>query len=112
MNKNRVLKTNRKGTEYIEVNGEIVEKRCTSCGEMKDLSNFTNHKYGTGGTVSRCKPCIVEYGKEYDKKYYEKNREKIRQRKKEADKRYYEKNKERIIKRVREAYKKKKGSQS
>lgn len=103
MNENQVLKKNRRGTEYIEVNDEIIKKRCSGCEEMMELEHFSNSHAGLGGTVSKCRPCIVEYNKkysekkpEYDKRYYEENR-KGTKAKKESDKRYYEKNKGKII---------------
>ncbi|WP_057915865.1 hypothetical protein [Peribacillus muralis] len=103
MKENQVLKKNRRGTQYIEANGEIIAKRCSGCGEMIELENFSKSNAGLGGTISKCRPCIVEYNKkfsekkpEYDKRYYEKNR-KGTEAKKESDKRYYEKNKGKII---------------
>jgi hypothetical protein len=103
VNENQDLKKNRWGTEYIEANGEIIAKRCSGCGEMMELEHFSISNAGLGGTLSKCRPCIVEYNKkysekkpEYDKRYYEKNR-KGTKAKKESDKRYYEKNKGKII---------------
>ncbi|PEF05050.1 hypothetical protein COM97_18620 [Bacillus thuringiensis] len=99
MEGNSVLKQNKKGTEYLEVNGKISAKRCTICGEMKELICFSNQKQGLGGTVSRCKPCVVEFNKKqgYDAKYYERNKATIRERRRIADKKYYEKHREEIL---------------
>lgn len=106
MKDNQVLKKSKRGIEYIEVNGKISEKRCTLCGEMKELKYFSNQKEGLGGTVSRCKPCVVEFKKKqgYDSKYYEKNKELIRERRRIADKNYYEKHREEILEKRRKNY--------
>jgi len=87
---NQVLKKNRRGTEYIEVNGVIISKRCSGCREMMELENFPNLKAGLGGTRSKCRPCLVEYGKkynekrpEYTKRYYKKHGEQVRERARE-----------------------------
>lgn len=113
MNNGQVLKKNRYGTEYIEVNGEIITKRCTSCEEMKELEHFYKSKTGLGGAISKCKPCAVEHAKKYDKEYYDtkysgENRERINARKKESDKKYYEKNKAKIAEKRRKTYEKSK----
>ncbi|MFE4709022.1 hypothetical protein [Peribacillus simplex] len=64
---------------------------------MKELEHFSNLKAGLGGTRSKCRPCLVEYGKKYNKK------------RPEYTKRYYEKNKERVLERARESYARKNG---
>ena len=51
---------------------------------------------------------IREYHMEYNKKYYEKNREKIREKQREYDREYYEKNREKKIEYFREYRKKRK----
>ncbi|GAA1383123.1 hypothetical protein [Peribacillus frigoritolerans] len=68
MDENQALKKNRRGTEYIEANGGITAKRCSGCGQMMELEHFANLKAGLGGTRSKCRPCLVEYGKKYNKK--------------------------------------------
>lgn len=87
---NQVIKKNRRGTEYIETNGEIIAKRCSGCGEMMELEHFPNLKAGLGGTRSKCRPCLVEYGQrynekrpEYTKRYYKKHGEQVRERARE-----------------------------
>ena len=65
-------------------------KKCTKCGEVKLLTEFSRHKLGKFGKQARCKICIKEYdakrnslpeiklkNKIKDKKYYQDNREKI-----------------------------------
>lgn len=61
MNESQVLKKNRRGTEYIEANGEIIAKRCSGCGEMMELEHFPNLKR------------YNEKRPEYTKGYYEKH---------------------------------------
>ena len=51
---------------------------------------------------------IREYHIEYNKKYYEKNKEKIREKQREYDREYYEKNREKKIEYFREYRKKRK----
>lgn len=111
-----MLKTNNHGTIYLEIDGIITEKTCRACGEIKEMDHFGNHKNGLGGKLSKCKPCFAEYNKnryernpDYDKKRY---LEVIKgsEAKKEADKRYYEKNKERISEQRKVAYNKRSGS--
>ena len=63
-------------------------KKCSKCGEDKELKYFSNDKSKSDGKYPRCKIC--KYSN--DKQYREKNPEK----KKEMDKKYYEKNKEKI----------------
>jgi hypothetical protein len=66
-----------------------MEKKCTKCKEVKSLDEFTNAKKGKNGKASRCKDC--------DKRYYQDNREKIKEYRKinlEKRKEYYKNNKE------------------
>lgn len=37
------------------------EKRCTKCGEFKDISNFHKWSKGQDGLKLQCKPCVREY---------------------------------------------------
>jgi len=62
-----------------------MEKKCTKCGEVKSLDEFTNAKKGKHGKNARCKSC--------DKLYYKSNKERIKQRQKG----YYLKNKKDIL---------------
>lgn len=80
-----MLKVNRRGTKYIEIDGVITEKYCNSCGEMKELDQFHNQKTGLGGKTNKCKPCAIEYQENHRKKktaadyreYYMRNKERI-----------------------------------
>jgi len=67
-----------------------MEKKCTKCGEVKSLDEFTNDKKGKHGKASRCKDC--------DKIYYQDNRENKLKKAKE----YYEGNKEKRKKYIEE----------
>jgi len=86
-------------------------KKCSKCGEAKELTEFGKSKFGKGGLQSSCKSCIKEYKKEYREKnkeaiknYREKNkeatkehREKNKEAKRKYDKEYREENKEMLI---------------
>lgn len=79
-------------------------KRCTECGEEKDLSFFNRDKTGKLGFAAKCRSCRCKSqgvwrskNKEHLKEYqannytYNKEKEKIKYEKK------YEKNKEKIL---------------
>lgn len=84
-----------------------MEKECTKCRTVKDISCFYKSKPGKYGVASQCKKCEYERKKnnqtdktrklkcEAAKRYQQKNKEKV----KAAEKRYYEANKDRISKR-------------
>lgn len=123
----QIVKENRRGkrvTEYVEdtVAGEIVAKRCGSCGEMKALESFNKSVTHFAGTVSTCKTCT----RERDKKYYEKNKDKKheyyersykenkisnKEKRSEYAKAYYQKNREKLLERAKERYKEKRVEQ-
>jgi hypothetical protein len=78
-------------------------KKCKTCGEEKELSEFGKAKKIKDGYLKECKKCMsikriaykeknVDDIKEYLKEYYEKNKEKISEYQKE----YKEKNKEHL----------------
>ena len=80
-----------------------MEKKCTKCGEVKSLDEFTNFKKGKHGKAYQCKSCFKDYFKKYkqdnkeknnkhQKEYYKKNKEKILLQKKEYNKKNKEKN--------------------
>ena len=71
-------------------------KKCTKCKIEKCLIDFHKHKRSKDGLTSRCKECSLEDKKEY----YEKNRDKVKQRVKE----YREENIEDVKKRVKSNY--------
>ena len=71
-------------------------KKCTKCGEVKQIECFSKDKGKKDGYQTLCKSCI--------KQYYEENKERINERKKQ----YREENKERILKRQKQYYEKNK----
>ena len=107
------------------------KKKCSKCGEEKELSEFHKAKQNKDGYRGSCKDCVKEYkkeyrknnkeyNKEYCKEYYENNKEKRKEyykewfknnkeyrkeyykNNKEKVKEYKSKNKEKINKRIRE----------
>jgi len=75
-----------------------MSKRCTKCGEVKDLSAFNKQKRGLYGFRSSCKSCELQYYKDnkeridiYSKHYTKNNREKINTRRRQYRKDNYEK---------------------
>jgi hypothetical protein len=84
-------------------------KTCSRCKEIKDFSCFSPSKNGKNGYNSRCKSCFKETHQQYDKKYYNNNKdlrkEYIDKNKvliKEKRKEYNLKNKETISKYIKE----------
>ena len=74
-------------------------KKCTKCKEEKKLTEFSKSKTKKDGLGYRCKSCIKKYYqankervKEICKEYYQANKERI----KESSKKYYQANKENI----------------
>ena len=58
-------------------------KKCTKCGEVKELSEFYKRKGAHDGHKSACKLCCVENGDKRSqraKKYYAENRDLIRKK--------------------------------
>lgn len=55
-------------------------KKCTKCGETKELSEFGRDKRHRDGAQSRCKVCERERGREKSLREYSSNPEKFRQR--------------------------------
>jgi len=91
-----------------------MEKKCTKCGEVKSLDEFSNNKGGKFNKSSRCKICSSKYYKDYskknavkikqkDKEYHKNNKEK----RKEQSKKYREKHREKINKYMNKWYKEK-----
>lgn len=79
----------------------MVTKTCTTCNQEKELIKFDKSQRGKYGVRSTCKECMVkdrklnnELRSEYDKQYYQDNKDKIIEKKKE----YYQKNKSKINK--------------
>lgn len=82
---------------------ELQTKKCSKCGKVKDVESFRTRSSSADGFCSWCKLCCKEYqkkyyeenkdkAKEYDKKYYEENKDK----KKEYQKKYDEENKDKV----------------
>lgn len=76
---------------------EIDTKRCTKCGEVKNISNFSKCSKVKSGLKAECKECEKIYRlkhqekhKQYMKKYYQDNKELIQQK----HKKYNEEHKE------------------
>jgi len=92
----------------IEIDGILVDaKECTKCGVVKSLNEYNAKKNGLGKKASTCKDCMLERRKqtkhlksEYDKKYREKNLDKLLKKSRDH---YYE-NREEYIQRRREHY--------
>ena len=77
--------------------------QCSKCKEWKEFNKFVKmgkYKDGTQKYQSHCKECFNEY----NKKYREANKEKLRERRKEYDKKYREANKEKIREYYKEFY--------
>ena len=62
-------------------------KVCSKCNIKKDVTEF--YSYGR-----RCKLCIREYHKKYQRDYVKKNEEKVKEYRKVYKKNYYNNNKE------------------
>jgi hypothetical protein len=74
-----------------------MEKICTSCSVSKSFDNFYKEKLGLYGLKSICKECHKakrnkDKEKEYNKNWYDKNKEEILEKKKE----YRQENKEKL----------------
>jgi hypothetical protein len=67
---------------------DSITKKCNTCGQKKNLSEFTEAKKRSNGRHSICKDCK----REYDKKYRDKNANRIA----ESQSQYYKENKTRI----------------
>ena len=70
-------------------------KRCSKCGEVKPIGEFFKDMRYSGGVTNRCKSCAKVYAKVYrkqnkdvvakiNKRYYDKNREKIAEKAKQC----------------------------
>lgn len=59
-------------------------KICSKCKEKKDISEFWKHKRSKDGLYCWCKKCWKEYGK----KYYQKNKERISKHSREYRKKH------------------------
>lgn len=83
------LTYNCKQTTVVEVDGKFLEsKECTSCHEMKVLTDYPVNSRRTTGRAGKCKACMKDYvnadGRkekysDYRKNYYLDNAEKIKE---------------------------------
>ena len=86
----------------------VVVKCCSGCGVVKSLDDYYRDRTMPDGRTYQCKECKNAYSlryyeenrdklREYKRRYYEENRDK----KKEYDRRYYEENRDKIAERRR-----------
>jgi len=73
-----------------------MEKKCTKCGEVKSLDEFSNDKSKKDGKQSRCKDCVKLYAK-INKEHIKKRQQEYRKINLEKMIKWREKNKENII---------------
>ena len=74
---------------------EIKYKKCTKCGEEKEVSEFHKMKGCKYGVRNTCKNCMKEYQKEYQKEnadrlkeYRKENADRLKEYQKECQKEY------------------------
>lgn len=51
-----------------------MNKQCSKCRKIKDISNFYKDKNRKNGIYPQCKQCKSEYDEEYQFKWYKKNK--------------------------------------
>lgn len=73
----------------------MIKKKCTQCGQEKELTDFHKRKDSKDGHRNECKDCH----KKRLKKYYVENRYRILNKCKDNNKKYYVANKYKILKR-------------
>ena len=97
-------KKNQNGNVSYWKGDEIIGKRCTICGEIKPISEFSFHNKAKKIYQVWCRECQKEYRKQWDKKnpkYWKKWEEENKERREKYRKEYYEANKEQDKERVR-----------
>ena len=67
---------------------EIKYKKCTKCGEEKEVSEFHEMKGCKYGVRNTCKNCMKEYQKEYQKENADRLKEYQKEYRKEYQKEY------------------------
>ncbi len=70
-------------------------KTCTKCGKEKPLIDFYRNRKNEDGHQSRCKICLKEYDRQYNREHVEERRGKARKRRREnpnRQKQYYREN--------------------
>lgn len=87
-----MIKTNKRGTRYTELDGIINKKECTKCKEMLGLDRYVKATNRFAGVASSCKRC----SKKYFTDYYEDNKEKLLSQ----SKRYYSEHRKEVISRT------------
>ena len=75
----------------------LVGRKCTKCGQDKEISEFYIRDKKKNTYIPECKECM--------KQYYKDNAEKMKKRKKEYDKQYRENNKEHKKEYMKQYYK-------
>lgn len=98
----------------------MLKKRCSKCGIVKDIREFSKCRTNKDGLQTSCKKCKKRYYEknkervaEQSKQYYAKHKKRIREcvkeyrendreRIREKDKKYYDKNREEILNREKE----------
>jgi len=70
-----------------------MNKTCTKCGKTKPLEDFPKHINGKYGKDSKCKECNVKNWQ----KYYEKNTDHAKDKRKKWNQENYQKNKEQVL---------------
>ena len=73
-----------------------MSKTCTKCGVVKPLDDFHRDKRSPDGRRSDCKECV----REYTRRHYEENRDKMRER----NHRYHEENRDKVRERKHRHY--------
>jgi hypothetical protein len=93
-----VARSNSQGIFVFKI---TMEKKCTKCGEVKSLDEFSNDKKGKHGKAYQCKSCNKKYKEnnrekvnKYSKEYYKNNKEYHKEYSKIYHKEYYKNNKE------------------
>ena len=71
-----------------------MEKSCSSCKELKDITHFSPRKVSKDGYNCRCKVCLTEYNKKYKKGYTEEQKAHYKEKTKEYTLKNKEKRKE------------------
>lgn len=96
-----------KALRFYDGNNNLISKQCTTCGQVKDINEFSKNKKHSDGYMCRCKECVgkksleckhrkYENDPDYYKKRNDKYRDKINER---ARDRYWNRGgKERISK--------------
>ena len=77
---------------------ESHSKTCTKCKETKPRGEFSKSRKVKDGLQSQCKACR----RQYNKQYYQENREQVLERQKQYNKQWHQKNRERVLERQKQ----------